>query len=106
MSSARGIPSLDAGDDGAPACAGNTIKGGLFVDQSQEQAEVGGNQVAGDLMVDNSSGTGPDQESGTTEVEANTVKGSLNCTGNSPPPTNDGHPNAVTGHASDQCARL
>jgi hypothetical protein len=96
----------DAGDDGAPACAGNTFRGSVFVDQSQGQAEVGSNQVTGDVTVSNTSGTGPDQESGTSEVEANTVTGSLNCTNNSPPPTNDGHPNAVTGHRSDQCAGL
>ena len=38
--------------------------------------------------------------------EANTIGGPLTCSGNSPAPTNDGYPNAVSGSRSGQCSGL
>jgi hypothetical protein len=63
-----------------------------------------GNTITDDLIIDESSGTGPDEESTQTEVEANKIGGSLFCLGNTPPPTNDGQPNTITGQGFDQCA--
>jgi hypothetical protein len=48
----------DAGDDGVPACAGNTIKGTTTIFGSRGQAEVGGNTLTEDLILNDSSGTG------------------------------------------------
>ena len=93
----------DGGDDGTPACAGNMFSGTTIVSGSKGQAEIGGNTVNGSLVLNNSSGTGPDEETTRSEVEANTVGGSLSCSGNTPPPTNDGHPNKVTGSTGGQC---
>ena len=39
-------------------------------------------------------------------VEANTIGGPLGCVSNSPAPTNDGYPNAVSGPRSGQCSGL
>lgn len=103
-SSAKYVLVGDAGDDGTPACAGNTLKGTTTIFASQGQAEVGGNTITDDLIIDESSGTGPDEESTQTEIEANKIGGSLFCLGNTPPPTNDGQPNTITGQGFDQCA--
>jgi hypothetical protein len=35
-----------------------------------------------------------------TEIEANQIFGNLACSGNTPPPTNDGRPNTVIGTRS------
>jgi len=37
------------------------------------------------------------------EIEANTIGADLFCTGNTPAPTNDGHPNSITGQGFGQC---
>ena len=103
-SSAKYVLVGDAGDDGTPACAGNTLKGTTTIFASQGQAEVSGNTITDDLIIDESSGTGPDEESTQTEIEANKIGGSLFCLGNTPPPTNDGQPNTITGQGFDQCA--
>jgi len=94
----------DAGDDGTPACAGNTLTGTTMISGSKGQVEFGGNKVTGSVILNDSSGTGPDEETTASEIEANTIGGSISCTGNTPPPTNDGHPNKITGPASGQCA--
>lgn len=94
----------DGGDDGTPACAGNTFSGTVMVAGSKGQMEFGGNTVTGSVIFNDSSGTGPDEETTTSEIEANTIGGSLSCTGNTPSPTNDGHPNKLNGPAAGQCA--
>jgi hypothetical protein len=93
----------DAGDDGAPACAGNTLKGTTSIFNSAGQAEVGGNTITQDLIVNDASGTGPDEESVSSEIEANKIGGSLFCSGNTLAPGNDGHQNSVAGQEVDQC---
>jgi hypothetical protein len=93
----------DAGDDGLPACAGNTLSGTTTIFGSRGQAEVSANTISDDLIVNNNSGTPPDLESTQSEIEANTIGGDLFCTGNTPPPTNDGRPNTITGQGFGQC---
>jgi hypothetical protein len=39
-------------------------------------------------------------------VAANTITGPLGCTGNEPPPVNQGQPNTVDGAKSGQCTDL
>jgi hypothetical protein len=53
-------------------------------------------------MPSDSSGMGPDEESTQSEVEANRIGGDLFCTGNTPAPTNDGHPNSISGDGFGQ----
>jgi hypothetical protein len=53
--------------------------------------------------------TGPvtvNSNSGGTVVAGNTMGGPLSCSGNNPPPTDDGQPNAVSGPAAGQCSTL
>ena len=94
----------DNGDDGTPACAGNQFAGSFTLNANTGQAEVGGNTFRGSLTINNTSGVGPDLETTATEIEGNTITGSLSCTGNVPPPTNDGQPNNVNGSRLGQCA--
>lgn len=94
----------DNGDDGTPACAGSAFSGSVTLNGNLGQAEVGGNSFNGALTINNTSGVGPDLETTATEIEGNTIAGSLSCTGNVPPPTNDGQPNNVTGGRFGQCA--
>jgi hypothetical protein len=41
-----------------------------------------------------------------TAIFGNTIRGSLSCTGNNPPPSNFGIPNTVSGARTGQCASL
>ena len=94
----------DAGDDGLPACAGDSFTGLVTLDHNAGQLELGGAQALGAVDVTDISGTGPDQESTLTEIEGNRITGALICGGNTPPPTNDGQPNKVLGGRFGQCA--
>jgi hypothetical protein len=57
----------------------------------------------GSLVVSDSSGTDPDEETTRSGIEANTIGGVLYCSGNTPPPPNDGHANKISGPAPGQC---
>jgi len=94
----------DAGDDGSLACGGSTFNGHLTLSGNLAQLELGQNLIHGGATVINTSGSGPNLEDSAAEIESNTISGSLSCSGNSPAPTNDGLPNAVTGQRSGQCA--
>jgi len=93
----------DAGDDGAPACAGNTLNGSTTIFASRGQAEVSANTISEDLIINDNSGTGPDEGRRRTQIEANTIGDDLFCFGNTPAPTNDGQPNSITGQGFGQC---
>jgi Bacterial Ig-like domain (group 3) len=93
----------DPRDDG---CALNRIRGQVSLRSNRGDAELARNHIRGTVNVRGNSGTGPFPEDSATEIEANTIGGSLHCTGNVPPPTNDGHPNAVAGSRTHQCAGL
>ncbi|MGW2256162.1 hypothetical protein ACWCXH_39425, partial [Kitasatospora sp. NPDC001660] len=68
--------------------------------------EVVGNHIGVSMLVSGNSGTGPFPEDNRPEIEGNTIGGSLSCSGNTPPPTNDGHPNTVAGARGGQCSTL
>jgi hypothetical protein len=85
----------DSDDVGAAPCGGNTIKGAVSIVNSSGPVELGGNTVTEGISLTGS--TGP-----AAELEQNHLTGMLACTGNVPPPTNDGQPN-VGGTRSGQC---
>jgi hypothetical protein len=98
----------DAGDDGNPACGANTLRGPVTLTGNTGSLELGGNQIPSSVTVTNNNTTittAPENTT-TTEIEANQISGNLACTGNTPPPTNDGLPNTVTGTRTGQCATL
>jgi hypothetical protein len=94
----------DAGDDGAIPCGGSHLGGGVTLVANQGQLELGANQITGGVVVANTTGAGPDPENAASEIEANTIKGSLSCTANSPAPANDGQPNTASGARLGQCS--
>ena len=97
----------DAGDDGPPGCAGNTINlvSLLTVSNSTGGFELGANQVGGSVTFSGNTGTGPTSEDTAPEVEGNKILGLLTCaTSNNPSLTNGGQPNTVAGVKSGQCA--
>ncbi|WP_158844577.1 hypothetical protein [Streptomyces sp. NRRL WC-3742] len=69
-------------------------------------AELVANRIGGSVEVNGTTGTGPFPEDDRAEIERNTIRGSLHCTGNTPPPTNGGNPNTVHGTRAGQCANL
>ncbi|MFI6151803.1 Ig-like domain repeat protein [Kitasatospora sp. NPDC051170] len=93
----------DPGDDG---CPGNHVNGSVHLANNHAGAELIANHIGGTATVDGTTGTGPFPEDTRAEIEANTITGSLRCLGNTPPPTNDGHPNTVHGSRGGQCANL
>jgi|GEM_PF-3891031 len=99
----------DGGDDGAPACAGNTIKGGVSLTGNSAGAELGGNTISGSVTVTGTTGAPYGVEAGTAaEIERNVITGSLSCSANNPAPVDDavavGGANSVGGGRSGQCA--
>ena len=63
------------------------------------------NDVNGSVVLDDNVLADPDGN----EIVTNTIRGSLDCTGNSPAPQvgdSEGSPNVVTGSATGQCAGL
>lgn len=92
----------DGGDDFS-ACAPVSIKGSLSIKNSKGPVEVGGNTILGSVSLTNAKGSGTTAET-KPEIEGNTIKGNLACTGNTPAPTSDGKPNTVTGPRTGQCA--
>lgn len=83
--------------DPSTGCAGNRFAGRVNVSSSLA-VTFGANTLSLDATLDNN---GP----GKTIVKANTVYGTLGCSGNNPPPTDDGQPNTA-GAKSGQCVSL
>jgi hypothetical protein len=94
----------DGGDDGQPACAGNTLKGGLTLTGNSGGFEAGGNKITGAASVTGNTGTGPPWQDAAAEIEGNSISGPLSCANNSPAPTDDGQRNTVSGTRSGQCS--
>ncbi|MFF2080501.1 Ig-like domain repeat protein [Kitasatospora sp. NPDC058162] len=93
----------DPGDDG---CTGNRVNGSVHLGDNHAGAELIANRIGGSVQVDGTTGTGPFPEDTQAEIEGNTIGGSLHCTGNTPPPTNGGNANTVSGSRTGQCANL
>lgn len=92
----------DAGDDGSPTCAGNTITGGASLTNNTGGVELGGNaKISGGVTFNNNTGAGPAVEDAVPEIEANSITGGLTCSAN--PVTDDHKPNTVTGTRSGPC---
>lgn len=95
-----------AGDDGAPACAPNTISGAVVLSHNRAGVEVGDNTIAGPLELVANTASSPGTDSAAPEVEANHIGGPLVCSANSPAPTDDTQPNTLGGPAIGQCSGL
>lgn len=85
---------------GGVACAPNTLRGPVAVEDSNALIRIVGNTVNGPVDVAGNSGTTA------AVVSANEITGPLACAGNTPSPVNGGHPNSVAGPRGGQCAEL
>ena len=74
--------------------------GPLSVTGTTGHLSVSGMVVAGAAELTNNTTSAP------IVVSGNTIVGLLSCTGNVPPPVNDGVPNRVVGLATGQCKGL
>jgi hypothetical protein len=92
------------GDPRDDECATNRVGGQVSLRSDRGGTELSRNHIGGTVNARGNSGAGPFPEDFTTEIEANKIGGSLHCAGNTPPPTNDGQPNSVTGSRTQQCA--
>jgi uncharacterized repeat protein (TIGR01451 family) len=91
------------GDPGDDACGPDTVHGSVNLSSNHGGVEVGHDQIGGNTSVKGTTGTGPFPDDGGTEIEGNSIGGSLRCAGNVPPPINDTQPNSVTGPRGGQC---
>ncbi len=79
----------------------STVIGPVSLRGGTAKLGFAGNRVVGPVSIrDNVTGAAP------ITVAANTIVGPLACSGNQPPPTNDGRANTVYGPASGQCRGL
>ena len=105
--------------------SGSHLSGPLVASRSSSLA-VCGTSVSGPVSVSGATGpvllgggagspcgpdtiTGPVTLTGNTggvTVAGNTISGSLSCSGNNPPPGDNGQPNKVSGTATGQCSSL
>jgi hexosaminidase len=83
--------------DPATGCAGNRFAGQVSL-TGNVAVTFGANVVSTNATIDNN---GP----GNTVIKANTVYGTLGCSGNNPPPTNAGQTNTA-GAKAGQCGGL
>lgn len=84
------------------ACQPNGINGTLTITDSTGAIEVGNNSINGiTTLKNNTPPTAP-------EVTGNFIASNLNCSGNSPAPTNDGSANSFSHHGqgTGQCTGL
>jgi hypothetical protein len=80
---------------------GSTVVGPVSLRDGTSQVVVIANRISGPVTLErNHTGALP------IVVAANTVTGPLRCTGNEPPPVNNGQPNTVDGPKSGQCTDL
>ncbi|MEU5939645.1 ExeM/NucH family extracellular endonuclease [Micromonospora sp. NPDC047548] len=100
--------------------ADTTVSGPVTVTGATGEVKISQGKVGGSVSVTSSTGgvrvetvaiSGPVTLTGNTGsqpvvVAANTISGSLSCSGNNPAPVNESRPNAVRGVATGQCARL
>ncbi len=96
----------DGGDDGSPACPGNTFSANVNITNNTGGFEFGDNTTtaSGSVIISGNTFSGNAGE-GVAEVEANKITGGLSCaTSNNPALTNDGLKNTVSGTKSGQCA--
>jgi hypothetical protein len=94
----------DGGDEGQPACAGNTLKSRLSLRSNLGGFEVAGNKVTGSASATGNTGTGPYWQDAAPEIEGNSIASSLSCSNNNPAPTDGGQSNTVAGHRYGQCS--
>ncbi|MGH3760214.1 ExeM/NucH family extracellular endonuclease [Actinophytocola sp.] len=84
--------------------------GAVLLDQARVSGPVSLSGNEGGVTVDGATVSGPvsvrNNTGGDHVIAANTITGPLSCTGNDPPPTNDGRKNTVHGPASGQCATM
>jgi hypothetical protein len=93
------------GDNGSHgfSCGGSVLRGGVSLTGNKGQLELGGNQIVGGVSVTYTSGSGPTVGNAITEIEGNRILGPLFCSGNTPPPSDNGNPNQVIGFTFGQC---
>jgi glucosylceramidase len=92
---------LSATGAGTVRLVGTTVTAPVSVTGATGRVLIAGSTLAGPMTVDGAAtGFAP------VVVSGNTVRGTLSCAGNSPAPTNEGTPNAVTGPATGQCRDL
>jgi hypothetical protein len=98
------------GGDGAAGCPGNRIMGTVTLGYNSGGLRLAGNQIAGGVNVYSNTAPGgatdPAGGPARTVVRHNTISGSLGCSGNVPPATNDTVGNSVSGARTGECATL
>jgi hypothetical protein len=103
VSATGGTGFVLVGDPGDDSCGGNTLQQSASFDGNSAGLDLVGNSVAGSVTVTGTSGTGPQPGDTNPAISGNSIGGSLSCSGNNPPPSNEGHPNAVQGSRDGQC---
>jgi len=83
--------------DGTPTCPGNAFAGSVVLDANQS-VRLDTNRVSGSVSATSNAGGTP-----SAAIDANQITVDLACSGNTPPPTNEGRANTVIGARSGQC---
>lgn len=86
-------------------CTGNTIKGSVTLTKATGGIELGGDTITGSVSVtyNVAPNSGSPTEDNATEIEGDSIGGSLTCLKNNPAPDFDGQITTVTGARVGQC---
>ncbi len=87
--------------DGTTACPGSSLNNGVTLSKNLKGLVLGGNKLQGTIAVKDNKGFGTGLGS-KIEIDGNQISGRLECSGNVPAPTNNGHPNTVSGTRTGQ----
>jgi hypothetical protein len=89
------------GDTVEEVCFGNRFNTGVALTGNTGGLTLGDNTISGGVVVMNNVGSGPAPNHLSPEIEANSIKGKLECSGNSPVATNDGRPNSAASRTGE-----
>ncbi|WP_241825464.1 ExeM/NucH family extracellular endonuclease [Micromonospora sp. CB01531] len=89
-----------SGATGGLSISKGKVSGSVSITGSTGGVQIDTVTVSGPVTVNSNTGSQP------VVVAANTISGSLGCSGNTPAPVNDSRPNVIKGSATGQCARL
>jgi hypothetical protein len=107
VTNATGLVQIgDWNNEDGIGCGGNTVAVDILASGNTKSTEISNNSVGRDLSLTNVTGRGPFPDDTAPELEGNRISHNLSCSGNNPPPTNDGTVNRVSGTRSGQCASL
>lgn len=99
LDDARLAGSITVRDGAGLRVGGDTTVNGSVTAEGASPVVIVGATIHGSVTISNGSAPAP-------VISGSSITGSLDCSGNAEPPTDDGHPNVIGGDSTGQCASM